>query len=171
MQPQELRNLGITVTGEEPVVVYHGVGCAHCHSSGYYGRTGLFEVLEVNDAIRELINQGAPDSTIRIAAVDMGMRTAKVTYDPPDFAERMQQQAPVIYTFWHANMTSIGYMVPEANWRTCRVLVSRKSRARNRWRGSIRRCARKRSKRCDASGSSCSLCCRPPAPAWIRCGW
>jgi RNA polymerase subunit RPABC4/transcription elongation factor Spt4 len=32
-------------------------------------------VLEVNDAIRELINQGAPDSTIRIAAVDMGMRT------------------------------------------------------------------------------------------------
>ena len=32
-------------------------------------------MLEVNDAIRELINQGAPDSTIRIAAVDMGMRT------------------------------------------------------------------------------------------------
>ena len=32
-------------------------------------------MLEVNDSIRELINQGAPDSTIRIAAVDMGMRT------------------------------------------------------------------------------------------------
>jgi len=75
MQPEELRNIGLTVTGDEPIVVYKGAGCAHCHSSGYYGRTGLFEVLEVNDAIRELINQGAPDSTIRIAAVDMGMRT------------------------------------------------------------------------------------------------
>jgi hypothetical protein len=75
MSPEDLRNLGITVAGDEPVVVYKGAGCPHCHGSGYYGRTGLFEVLEVNDAIRELINQGAPDSTIRIAAVDMGMRT------------------------------------------------------------------------------------------------
>jgi type IV pilus assembly protein PilB len=75
MMPEELRNLGLTVSGEEPIVVYHGTGCPHCHQSGYYGRTGLFEVLEVNDTIRELINQGAPDSTIRIAAVDLGMRT------------------------------------------------------------------------------------------------
>ncbi len=75
MNPEELRNVGLNVQGDEPLVVYHGTGCAHCHMSGYYGRTGLFEVLEVNDAIRELINQGAPDSTIRIAAVDMGMRT------------------------------------------------------------------------------------------------
>jgi hypothetical protein len=75
MMPEELRNLGVTVAGEEPIVVYRGSGCAHCHFSGYHGRTGLFEVLEVNDAIRELINQGAPDTTIRIAAIDMGMRT------------------------------------------------------------------------------------------------
>ncbi|HEY9012968.1 MAG TPA: DUF374 domain-containing protein, partial [Devosia sp.] len=58
------------------------------------------------------------------AYVDLGMRTAKVSYDPPDYPERVMQHVPVIYTFWHANMTSIGYMVPEANWRTCRVLVS-----------------------------------------------
>jgi type IV pilus assembly protein PilB len=75
MDPDELRALGLQVQGEEKVVVYHGVGCPHCHGSGYYGRTGLFEVLEVNDSIRELINQGAPDSTIKIAAVDLGMRT------------------------------------------------------------------------------------------------
>ena len=75
MSPEEFRGLGLQTEGEEPLVVYRGTGCAHCRNSGYYGRTGLFEVLEVNDAIRELINQGAPDSTIRIAAVDMGMRT------------------------------------------------------------------------------------------------
>lgn len=58
------------------------------------------------------------------AYVDLGMRTAKVRYDPPDYPERVMQHVPVIYTFWHANMTSIGYMVPEANWPNCRVLVS-----------------------------------------------
>ena len=75
MEPDELRALGLQVQGEEKVVVYHGTGCPHCHGSGYWGRTGLFEVLEVNDSIRDLINQGAPDSTIKIAAVDLGMRT------------------------------------------------------------------------------------------------
>jgi len=75
MDPEELRAIGLNVTGNDPIVVYNGAGCQHCHGSGYYGRTGLFEVLEVTDAIRELINQGAPDSTIKIAAVDMGMRT------------------------------------------------------------------------------------------------
>jgi type IV pilus assembly protein PilB len=75
MDPEELRAIGLNVQGEDPVIVYRGSGCPHCHGSGYYGRTGLFEVLEVNDSIRELINQGAPDSTIKIAAVDLGMRT------------------------------------------------------------------------------------------------
>ena len=58
------------------------------------------------------------------AYVDLGMRTAKLTSDPPDFAERMRQQTPVIYTFWHANMTAIGYMIPRFEWETLRVMVS-----------------------------------------------
>lgn len=77
------------------------------------------------------------------AYVDLGMRTAKVTYDPPDFAERMKQQAPVIYTFWHANMTSIGYMIPRFEWDTLRVMVSPHSDGRMgaaaiaRWGGKV----------------------------------
>lgn len=58
------------------------------------------------------------------AYVDWGMRTAKVSYDPPDYAERVMAEVPVIYTFWHANMTAIGYLVPQANWERCRVMVS-----------------------------------------------
>ena len=58
------------------------------------------------------------------AYVDWGMRTAKVRYDPPDYAERVMAEVPVIYTFWHANMTAIGYLVPQANWQNCRVMVS-----------------------------------------------
>lgn len=77
------------------------------------------------------------------AYVDLGMRTAKVTFDPPDFTERMRQQAPVIYTFWHANMTAIGYMIPRFEWETLRVMVSPHSDGRMgaaaiaRWGGKV----------------------------------
>jgi type IV pilus assembly protein PilB len=75
LHAEQARALGLGVKGDEPLVAYRGAGCAHCRNTGYYGRTGLFEVLEVDDDLRELINQGAPDSTIRIAAIDLGMRT------------------------------------------------------------------------------------------------
>lgn len=58
------------------------------------------------------------------AYVDLGMRTGKVSYDPPDYPTRVLAAVPVIYTFWHANMTAIGYMVPEADYANARVLVS-----------------------------------------------
>lgn len=75
--------------------------------------------------------------------VDLGMRTAKVSYDPPDYVERVMAQVPVIYTFWHANMTSIGYMVPRADYANCRVLVSPHTDGRlgaaaiSRWGGTV----------------------------------
>src|SRR5262249_52748812 len=75
LEPDQARTLGLQVQGEEPVLVYRGAGCSHCRDTGYYGRTGLFEVLQINDDLRELINQAAPDSTIRIAAIDLGLRT------------------------------------------------------------------------------------------------
>ncbi|HEV8479726.1 MAG TPA: ATPase, T2SS/T4P/T4SS family [Candidatus Eisenbacteria bacterium] len=75
LEPARARQLGLQVSSEEPVIAYKGSGCAHCRNTGYFGRTGLFELLEINDDIRELINQGAPDSTIRLAAIDLGMKT------------------------------------------------------------------------------------------------
>jgi hypothetical protein len=75
LEPARARQLGLQVQSDEPVIAYKGAGCAHCRNTGYFGRTGLFEVLEINDDIRELINQGAPDSTIRLAAIDLGMKT------------------------------------------------------------------------------------------------
>lgn len=58
------------------------------------------------------------------AYVDLGMRTARVSYDPPDYQERVLASLPIIYTFWHANMTAIGYMVPKSDYPNCRVMVS-----------------------------------------------
>jgi len=60
---------------EGTVRLYRGRGCSACRNTGYQGRVGIFEVLEVNDAVRSLISQNAPDSQIRHAAVEAGMRS------------------------------------------------------------------------------------------------
>lgn len=52
-----------------------GDGCAICTGSGFRGRTGLFELLILDDAIRGLVARGAALAEIREAAVRNGMRT------------------------------------------------------------------------------------------------
>ena len=50
-----------------------GPGCKHCLYTGYRGRVGIFELLRVNEALRNLILAGADEMAIRRAAVDGGM--------------------------------------------------------------------------------------------------
>ena len=40
---------------------YRGRGCAACNNTGFKGRTGLYELMLINDRLRELINHGALD--------------------------------------------------------------------------------------------------------------
>ena len=70
-----LSRLGVREIAEGSVSLTRGRGCPHCRETGYHGRTGIFEVLDVNDAARGLIAAKAPDSVIRQAAVEAGMRT------------------------------------------------------------------------------------------------
>ena len=51
----------------------HGSGCEHCGHSGYAGRTGIFELLVVDDTIREQIHHSAAEADIRAAAQRAGM--------------------------------------------------------------------------------------------------
>ncbi len=55
--------------------VYKGQGCAVCHSTGYAGRIGIFEVLEVSAEIKKLINQKNDSDVILAQAVKDGMIT------------------------------------------------------------------------------------------------
>lgn len=55
-------------------VLYRGAGCRKCRGSGYYGRTGLFELMVVNDAIREKVMQRSPTSQVLHVAKDSGLR-------------------------------------------------------------------------------------------------
>ena len=56
---------------------YYGEGCADCSNTGYRGRVGLFEMVVVSDALRELINQRAPTLAIKQKALEQGMRSLR----------------------------------------------------------------------------------------------
>ncbi len=60
-------------------IFYRGRGCSHCMQVGYLGRTGLYEMLEVSDAIRGLVTTNADAATIRKQAQKEGMRSLRLS--------------------------------------------------------------------------------------------
>jgi type IV pilus assembly protein PilB len=54
-----------------------GVGCEKCNKTGYKGRVGLYEVMEVTEELRELVLVGASGLELRRKAVDEGMITLR----------------------------------------------------------------------------------------------
>ncbi len=60
---------------EENITVYKGKGCKICRQTGYAGRLGIFEVLEVTKGIRKLITEKSDADVISQAAIKEGMRT------------------------------------------------------------------------------------------------
>ena len=72
-KPAEIEEAGAQdVVGRVPF--YRGKGCGYCGGSGYKGRTGIHEVLRVDEEIRELILERASTSQIRRAAMAKGFR-------------------------------------------------------------------------------------------------
>ncbi len=55
--------------------IYKGTGCSHCQNTGFRGRIGVFEMIELNSEIRELAFAKAPTNELKKAAVASGMRT------------------------------------------------------------------------------------------------
>ena len=56
-----------------------GKGCDRCNKTGYKGRVGLYEVMEVSEELRELILVGASGLELRRKAVDEGMITLRMS--------------------------------------------------------------------------------------------
>jgi len=73
--PQYLRMLNITGEDIEKRPVYKGAGCSQCQNTGYKGRLAIFEMVEMNNELRELSFKKAPASELRKAAKASGMRT------------------------------------------------------------------------------------------------
>jgi len=77
MPPQALVNIGYTPELAETVVPKKGKGCDKCNQTGYKGRVGLYEVMEINEELRELILVGASALELRRKAIEEGMITLR----------------------------------------------------------------------------------------------
>jgi type IV pilus assembly protein PilB len=75
--PQALIDAGYTPEEAKTVKIYHGKGCTICNKGGYKGRTGLYEVMEVTDELRELILVGASALELKKKAIELGMITLR----------------------------------------------------------------------------------------------
>ncbi|GIX49504.1 MAG: type II secretion system protein GspE [Candidatus Tectimicrobiota bacterium] len=73
--PELLQELGLSPQACHQVQFYRGRGCEACRGTGYRGRTGIYELLVIDDPIRALIMQNANAAMIKNAAVASGMRT------------------------------------------------------------------------------------------------
>jgi type IV pilus assembly protein PilB len=56
---------------------HYGKGCDACNQTGYKGRKGIYELMQITDPLRELINERAPTVTLKEKAVELGMVTLR----------------------------------------------------------------------------------------------
>ena len=77
LPPEALIEVGFTSAEAKTMKTYKGQGCKTCNDTGYKGRIGLYEVLEVTDEVRELILIGASALELRKRAIEDGMITLR----------------------------------------------------------------------------------------------
>jgi type IV pilus assembly protein PilB len=77
--PPALIQAGFTPEDANSVVPMKGKGCEKCNQTGYKGRVGLYEVMEISEELRELILVGASGLELRRKAVDEGMLTLRAS--------------------------------------------------------------------------------------------
>src|SRR5579859_827042 len=77
MPVQAKVDAGFTPEEAKTVKIFKGKGCAVCNGTGYKGRAGLYEVMEVDDDIRELILIGASAVELKKKAIERGMITLR----------------------------------------------------------------------------------------------
>ena len=74
---EELATIGLDRERTIGRKLFRPKGCVRCRKTGYYGRTGLFELLEVKLPIRKLIFEGKDQDDVRFTAKDNGMVTLR----------------------------------------------------------------------------------------------
>ena len=74
---QALIDAGFSPTEAKKLPTYRGKGCSTCNGTGYKGRVGLYEVMEINDDLRELVLIGASSLELKKKAIENGMITLR----------------------------------------------------------------------------------------------
>ena len=70
-------DIGFTPADAKKVTVYKPNGCSSCSNTGYKGRVGLFEVMEIKDDIKKMILSKAQSTEIKKMAIEQGMITLR----------------------------------------------------------------------------------------------
>jgi general secretion pathway protein E len=74
---EESSMLNLQAPPGKRIIVKEGAGCIRCRNTGYFGRTGIFEILTIDNAIRDLIDHGEDFLKIKETAMKRGMRTLR----------------------------------------------------------------------------------------------
>jgi type IV pilus assembly protein PilB len=77
LPPEAFMDIGFSKEDAEKVKVYQPNGCDACHNTGYKGRTGLFEVMQVDNNVKDLILGRASSQAIKKKAIENGMTTLR----------------------------------------------------------------------------------------------
>ncbi len=77
LESGEVQTLGLTVPDGKAIKVCEGEGCPDCRGTGYFGRTGIFEILPMHEHIRDLVMEGAGTPILQREAERRGMRTLR----------------------------------------------------------------------------------------------
>jgi general secretion pathway protein E len=77
LSADEVASLRLAVPPGKRVKVHEGAGCFECRGTGYFGRSGIFEILPIDDAAKHLIVRGADAPEIKREAIKNGMRTLR----------------------------------------------------------------------------------------------
>jgi type IV pilus assembly protein PilB len=77
LPPPALEQIGFSQEDARSVKAFKGKGCEKCNGTGYKGRVGLYEVMEISDELRELVLVGASALELRRKAIEEGMITLR----------------------------------------------------------------------------------------------
>ncbi|MBW2093196.1 MAG: Flp pilus assembly complex ATPase component TadA, partial [Deltaproteobacteria bacterium] len=77
MSANKLLEAGFDKSEFASLHLYEGKGCPHCSGTGYKGRIGVFEVMEINEDIAQAISSEVSESQLRKIAIKAGMRTLR----------------------------------------------------------------------------------------------
>jgi type II secretory ATPase GspE/PulE/Tfp pilus assembly ATPase PilB-like protein len=73
----EIESLGLDSSQLAEATIMKGSGCEKCKGLGYKGRMGIFEIFQIDDEVRHMINEKASTIELRKRAREMGMRTLR----------------------------------------------------------------------------------------------
>ncbi|MGN6186358.1 MAG: GspE/PulE family protein [Thermoanaerobaculia bacterium] len=74
---EEAAMLNLQAPPGKRIIVKEGAGCIRCRNTGYYGRSGIFEILPIDNAIRDMVDHGEDFLKIKDMAIKRGMRTLR----------------------------------------------------------------------------------------------